>query len=87
MATWLETDGFMNVFVQMVARRGWPRDVISDKGTNFVGVAKEIRELVDKLDRDKIKRMTANKGITWHWNPPAGPHFSRVFESMIKATK
>jgi hypothetical protein len=87
MATSLETDGFMNAFVRMVARRGWPRDMLSDNGTNFVGAAKEIQSLVENLDHEKIQRMTANEGVKWHWNPPAGPHFGGVFESMIKSAK
>ena len=44
MATLLETDGFMNAFVQMVPRRGWPQDVLSNNGTNLVGAVTEIRE-------------------------------------------
>ena len=31
--------------------------------------------------------MTANRGVTWYWNPLAAPHFGGVFESMIKAAK
>ena len=77
----------MNAFVRMVARRGWPRDMLSDNGTNFVGAAKEIQSLVENLDHEKIQRMTVNEGVKWHWNPPAGPHFGGVFESMIKSAK
>jgi hypothetical protein len=25
--------------------------------------------------------------VKWHWNPPVGPHFGGVFESMIKSAK
>ena len=31
--------------------------------------------------------MTSSHGVTWHWNPPQGPHFGGVFESMIKSAK
>ena len=36
MAWSLETDGFLQAFTRMVARRGWPRTMLSDNGTNFV---------------------------------------------------
>ena len=44
-------------------------------------------ELVDQIDKAKVESLTSNKGINWHWNPPASPHFGGVFERMIKAAK
>ena len=87
MASSLDVSGFMNAFVRMTARRGWPKKMLSDNGTNFVAAEKEIRALVEQLDQKQIERATANKGITWYWNPPAAPHFGGVFESMIKSAK
>ena len=31
---------------RLVARRGWPRDILSDNSTNFVGGDRELKELV-----------------------------------------
>ena len=87
MATSLDVSGFMNALVRMTARRGWPKKMLSDNGTNFVAAEKEIRALVAQLDQKQIERATANKGITWYWNPPVAPHFGGVFESMIKSAK
>ena len=87
MATSLDTGAFLNAFVRMTARRGWPVTMLSDNGTNFVGAEKEIRELVSQLDREQLQRMTSNRGVTWHWNPPLAPHFGGVVESMIKSAK
>ena len=87
MATSLDVSGFMNALVRMTARRGWPKKMLSDNGTNFVAAKKEIRALVEQLDQKQIERATANKGITWYWNPPVAPHFGGVFESMIKSAK
>ena len=83
----LETDRFLNALTRMVARRGWPRDMLSDNGTNFVGGNNELQELVKHQDQEKIQRMMSNNGIKWHWNPPLAPHFGGVFERMIKSTK
>ena len=66
MAWSLDTDGFLNALTRMVARRGWPRDMLSDNGTNFIGGSKEISQLVKQMDQDKIQRMTSNKGSNWH---------------------
>ena len=87
MAWSLDTDGFLNALTRMVARRGWPQDMLSDNGTNFIGGYKEISQLVKQIDRDKIQTMTSDKGINWHWNPPAAPHFAGVFERMIRSVK
>ena len=54
MAYGLDIDSFLNAFNRMANRRGLPEEMISDNGTNFVGVERELRELVEQLDRDKI---------------------------------
>jgi hypothetical protein len=87
MAWSLETDGLLQALTRMVARRGWPRTMLSDNGTNFVGGHNEIRELVAQIDRDKVNSKTSNKGLQWHWNPPVSPHFGGVFERMIQSAK
>jgi hypothetical protein len=83
----LDTDSFLNAFMRFVYRRGVPKEVLSDNGTNFVGAANELAEAVKNLNQDKIRQVTCMEGIVWHFNPPAAPHFGGVFEIMIKAAK
>ena len=80
-ATSLETDVFLNTLTQMVTRQGWPKLVLSDNGTNYVGAAHEIKELVKNMDQEKIKRLTSNQGINRLFNPPRALHFGGVLES------
>ena len=83
----LDTHSFLNAFCRMASRRGLPEEMISDNGTNFVGANRELRELVEKLDKNKVASSTANRGVKWHFNPPLAPHFGGVHETMIKASK
>ena len=87
MAFGLDTDSFLNAFYRMVNQRRLPREMLSDNGTNFVAAERELRELVEALDQSKIAQSRANKGVMWHFNPPLGPHFRGVHETMIKAAK
>ena len=87
MAYGMDTDSFLNAFYRMTNRRGFPTDVISDNGTNFVGAVKELKELFQKIDKDAVRRSAADRRIRWHFNPPGAPHFGGVFETMIKAAK
>ena len=84
----LDSDSFINAFVRMVSRRGAPSYVVSDKGTNFVGAEREMRELIENLDQEKIVRETTKyQPITWKFNPPSAPHFGGVFEALMKSAK
>ena len=87
MATSLETDAFVNALTRIVARRGWPKLMLSGNGSNYVGAAREIQELVDSKDQEKIRRLTSNQGIEWQFNPPEAPHFGGLFKRMIKSAK
>ena len=83
MAFGLDTDSFLNAFYRMVNRRGLLREMLSDNGTNFVAAERELRELVEALDKSKIALSTPNKGVMWHFNPPLAPLFGGVHETMI----
>ena len=48
---------------------------------------KELKDLVNQIDQEKIMQTTANKGVQWSFNPPAAPHFEGVHEIMVKAAK
>ena len=65
----LESDGFLQALRRMTARKGWPRDMVSDNRTNFVGGNNELREQVDQVHQAKVESLTSNQGINWHWNP------------------
>ena len=83
----LDTDSFLNAFTRFTSRRGAPKEMISDCGTNFIGAVNELKELISKLDQDKIQQSTANRGVTWRFNPPGAPHFGGIHEAMIKSAK
>ena len=83
----MDTDSFLNAFSRMANQRGLPEVMFSDNGGNFVKADKELQDLVNQLDQEKIKQTTANKGVQWSFNPPAAPHFGGVHEIMIKAAK
>jgi len=62
----LETDAFLRVFTRMISRRGRPRLIISDHGTNFVGALRAIKDAVkEKYSVDVSKD---NTGIIWIFN-------------------
>ena len=70
MAWGLDTDTFVNALARLTSRHGVPKEVISDRGTNFVGAVGEITKLTSQLDRRHIQCKTAELGLTWRFNPP-----------------
>ncbi len=84
----LSTDGFIAALRRFVARRNLCAHLYSDCGTNFVGAEKELRSV---LSNKKIVNSVANelgdRGITWHFNPPASPHRGGIWEAGVKSTK
>jgi len=74
------TANFLVAFDKLWARRGPIAHVYSDNGLNFVGASRVI-------DIDQIQRDTADKRITWHFNPPYNPQWGGAWERLIKDIK
>lgn len=87
MAFSLSTTDFLTAFSRMVATKGRPEKVTSDNGTNFVGTERELRELVQAMDLERIADNAASIEIRWNWKPSLGSHFGGVFDSLVKVAK
>uniref|UniRef100_A0A8D8LZD7 Integrase catalytic domain-containing protein n=2 Tax=Cacopsylla melanoneura TaxID=428564 RepID=A0A8D8LZD7_9HEMI len=82
--TSLSTDVFLAALDRFVGRRGLPQSMFSDRGTNFVGAARQISEL---LSSNNISRHLGNQNISWIFNPPSAPNFGGLWEAGVKSTK
>ena len=83
----LKTESCLAAVTRFIARRGYPSTIISNKGTNFVVEAKEVKILMDKWDKAKIESDLAQKRIVWKFNTPGAPHFGGVWERLVQSCK
>ena len=80
---------FIAAFNRFISRRGLCRHVYSDCGTNFVGANRYLRSIFAQ-NSDGIKKIIpqlSDKGIEWHFNPPAAPHFGGLWEAAVRSMK
>ncbi|KAL0829413.1 hypothetical protein ABMA28_004186 [Loxostege sticticalis] len=86
----LSTPAFLAAFRRMCARRGTPRHVYSDNGTNFVGADKilklEHKAILDTIDASFIKNIS-EIGVSWNFNCPVFPSAGGLWEAAVKSMK
>lgn len=87
----LTTEGFMAALKRFIARRGRPKNIYSDNGSNFIGANREIKELysfIQSSEHNKIvQENLVKQQITWHFMPPLSPHFGGLWEAGVKSFK
>nr|XP_049466703.1 uncharacterized protein LOC120961367 [Anopheles coluzzii] len=87
----LTTAGFLAALRRFTSRRGLPAHIHSDNGKNFEGAERELKELFelfnDEQHRNTVATRCADRGITWHFNPPKAPHFGGLWEAAVKTAK
>jgi hypothetical protein len=74
-------------FNRFVARRGVPRDVHSDNGTNFVGALEDFQRALEQWDQNKIHGKLLIGGSNWHFGPPEAHHHGGAWERMIRSIR
>ena len=83
----LDTDSFLNGFRRFVSRRGTPKKVWSDNGTNFVGGSSEMKKCYQQLNESDLMRYSVKQGIEWHFNPPHASHMGGIWERLIRTVR
>ncbi|KAF0703339.1 Integrase catalytic domain-containing protein, partial [Aphis craccivora] len=81
----LTTAAFLAAMDRFVARLGVPTELYSDCGTNYVGAARQLKTLL--ADTEVQNQLSSRIEYTWHFNPPAAPHFGGLWEAAIKSVK
>lgn len=86
----LSTQSFIEAVKNFAARKGIPKNIYSDNGTNFVGASNELPQLLhqatSRVGQD-VAHALAKTEIQWHFNPAQAPHFGGIWESNIKIMK
>ena len=83
----LDTDSFLNGLRRFIGRRGNPKIIRSDNGTNFKCGERELREAIAKWNEKKIAEYLQQRNVEWIFNPPAASHMGGVWERMIQSVK
>ena len=84
----METDDtFINTLRQFSARRGTPKEIRTDCGSNFRGADLELKSAAKAWSEKNLKQRLSDRGINWTFHPPNAPHFSEVWERLIKTIK
>lgn len=85
----LTTDAYIAALERFIGRRGLCIRIQTDCGTNFVGAARQLKEMYNFLKEscDVITERLSEKKIEWVFNPPAAPHFGGIHEAAVKSMK
>ncbi len=81
----ISANAFLAALGRFTARRGIPKRIRSDNGTNFVAGLSELRKLWDAEFWSEVQ--AAKPNIEWIFNPPKAPYFGGLFERMVGAVK
>lgn len=86
----LSTASFLAALRRMCSRRGVPKNIYSDNGTNFVGASRllkqEYREIIASINPNAISDIN-NMEIHWHFNAPVWPNAGGLWEAAVKSLK
>ena len=83
----LETDAFLNAYFRFCSRRGTPKSLHSDNGSNFVGAEKELKDSVRRWNQTYVQDMLSQQEVEWKFSPPAASHQGGVWERIIRSIR
>ncbi|XP_063437322.1 uncharacterized protein LOC134718616 [Mytilus trossulus] len=86
----LDTSSFINALRRFIAIRGPVRHLRSDRGTNFVGAERELREAYSEMDDKSIRQFLSNEGcdfVEFKMNVSSASHMGGVWERQIRSVR
>ncbi|GBP28587.1 hypothetical protein EVAR_85786_1 [Eumeta japonica] len=87
----LSSDSMILALRRFIARRGTPRVMYSDNGTNFVGVNKELMNIQEHTIHKKHTREDEERSRRPHHDlkfiPPGAPNMGGAWERLVRSVK
>ncbi|XP_064622573.1 uncharacterized protein LOC135484816 [Lineus longissimus] len=84
----MDTDSFINALIRFCARRGVPKLIRSDNGTNFVGANRVLRESIAQWNEShRLKEYLLQNHIDWTFNTPTASNMGGVWERNIRTAR
>ena len=86
----LTTDSFINALRRFIAIRGPVRELRCDRGTNFIGAERELREAVSELDENRLKQFLLKENcdyVVFKTNVPHASHMGGIWERQIRTVR
>ena len=80
----MTAETFIRSFKRFTARRGFPRNLVSDNAKTFKSAAKMINAVVN---HPEVQRHFAEIRMEWSFNVEKAPWTGGVFERMVRSTK
>ena len=83
-----DTASFLLRHEEFVARKGAPKEIVSDQGSQLVAAGEIIankKETPDSWDWDRVQK--ENNTTTWEFVPVGSQHHNGLPEAMVKALK
>lgn len=86
-ASSLDTDACLNAITRLLARKGQVKEMYSDNGTNFRSGDSELKKSIKEWNTSKIGKDLQQRGVQWHFSPPAGSHHGGSLERLIRSVR
>ncbi|XP_062713352.1 uncharacterized protein LOC134290269 [Aedes albopictus] len=82
----LSTDSCKKAIRRFIGRRGAPREIYTDNGTNFVGASRELAAEIRAIN-EEIGSTFTDTQTQWQFIPPSAPHMGGCWERMVRSVK
>lgn len=83
----LNSQSAIMAITRMISRRGQPKTIYCDNGTNMVAASKEMKKVLQEIDQSEIQNSLCSRGIDFKFIPPGAPHMGGTWERLIGSVK
>ena len=83
----MTTNSIIHALTKLVSQYPTVKNLVSDRGTNFMGADKEIRAAREVWLKEGLEDKLSDKNLTWTFGPAHCGHYGGVWERLVGMVK